>query len=188
MSAIPAFEIGVWNAWIFMAYLWLSMIPFMYIGIKKGAPSAEDSVLSRVAKMFATASKLLLLPVTVYSVFLPMKLGTAWFYAGLPITLIGLVTYTIVLVNWATTPMDSPVSSGPYRYSRHPMYGAMFVFFLGMSIVTASWVLLLFFIIFVVGCVVYVNIEEQSLLGEYGDAYREYMNRTPKWLGIPKSE
>ena len=188
MSATPAFEIGVWNAWIFMAYLLLSFIPFFYIAIKKSVPSVEESGLSRVANMFASSSKLLLLPAMVYSIFLPLKLDTAWFYIGLPITLIGLIAYTIVLVNWATTPLDSSVSRGLYRYSRHPMYVTMFVFFLGLGIATASWVLLLLFAIFVVGCVVYANVEEQSLLQKYGDSYRDYMNRTPRWIGIPKSE
>ena len=187
MSLIPAFKIGLWNAWIFMAYLLLSFIPFVYVAIKKSVPSVEESGLSRVAKVFAGSSKLLLFPAMVYSIFLQMKLGTAWFYVGLPITLIGLIAYTIVLVNWATTPLSNHVSRGLYRYSRHPMYVTMFVFFLGMGIVTASWVLLLLFIVFVVGCVVFVNVEEQSCLQKYGDSYREYMNRTPRWIGLPKS-
>jgi protein-S-isoprenylcysteine O-methyltransferase Ste14 len=187
MSLIPAFEIGIWNAWIFMAYLLLSFIPFVYVAIKKSVPSVEESGLSRVAKVFAGSSKLLLFPAMVYSIFLQMKLGTAWFYVGLPITLIGLIAYTIVLVNWATTPLSNHVSRGLYRYSRHPMYVTMFVFLLGLGIVTASWVLFLLFIVFVVGCVVFVNVEEQSCLDKWGDAYREYMDRTPKWIGIPKS-
>lgn len=186
MTLIPAFEIGVWNAWIFMAYLLLSFIPFVYVAIKKSVPSVEESGLSRVAKIFANSSKLLLFPTMVYSIFLPMKLGTAWFYVGLPITLIGLIGYTIVLVNWATTPLDNQVSRGLYRYSRHPMYVTMFVFLLGLGIVTASWVLLLLFIVFVVGCVVFTNVEEQGCLQKYGDSYRAYMNRTPRWIGIPK--
>ena len=187
MSLIPAFEIGIWNAWIFMAYLLLSFIPFIYIAIKKSVPSVEESGLSKVAKIFASSSKLLLFPAMVYSIFLPMKLGTAWFYVGLPITLIGLIAYTIVLVNWATTPLDNQVSRGLYRYSRHPMYVTMFVFLLGLGIVTASWVLLLLFIVFVVGCVVFVNVEEQGCLQKYGGSYREYINSTPRWIGIPKS-
>jgi protein-S-isoprenylcysteine O-methyltransferase Ste14 len=63
----------------------------------------------------------------------------------------------------------------------------MFVFLLGLGIVTASWVLLLLFIVFVVGCVAFVDVEEQSCLDKWGDAYREYMARTPRWIGIPKS-
>jgi protein-S-isoprenylcysteine O-methyltransferase Ste14 len=187
MSLVPAWEIGLWNAWIFMAYLLLSFILFFYIAIKKSAPSVKETGLSRISMMFATSSKLLLLPAMVYSIFLPLKLGTAWFYVGLPITLIGLVAYTIVLINWAATPVESQVSRGLYRYSRHPMYVTMFVFFLGLGILTASWVMLLFFIVLVVGCVVYANCEEQSCLEKYGDAYREYMARTPRWIGIPKA-
>jgi protein-S-isoprenylcysteine O-methyltransferase Ste14 len=187
VSAIPAFEIGVWNAWIFMAYLLLSFVPFIYIAIKKKVPSIKESGLSGAAKVFAGSSKLLLFPAMVYSVFLPMKLGTLWFFVGLPVTLIGLVAYTVVLVNWATAPRESHVSGGLYRYSRHPMYIAIFVFLLGLSIATASWVLLLLFVVFVVGCVVYAGVEEQSCLESYGDNYRQYMARTPRWIGATRA-
>jgi hypothetical protein len=61
---------------------------------------------------------------------------------------------------------------------------------LGVSIISASWVFLLFTIISGVGATrpYFVKIEEAQCLGHYGDAYREYMNRTPRWIGIPKSE
>jgi protein-S-isoprenylcysteine O-methyltransferase Ste14 len=188
MSLTPAFEIGVWNAWIFMSYLLLSFIPFFYIATKRSSPSVKDTGLSKVAKMFAGSSKILLLPATIYSIFLPMKTGTVWFYAGLPIALMGLLAYTIVLENWATTPVNSEISRGLYRYSRHPMYLSMFVFLLGLGILTASWVMLLFFVIFVVGCAVYTNVEERSCIEKWGDSYRGYMARTPRWLGIPKGD
>lgn len=187
MSLTPAFEIGVWNAWIFMVYLLLSIVPFMYIAIKKDSPSVKETGLPRISMMFATSSKLFLLPAMIYSIFLPLKLDTAWFYVGLPVTLLGLLGYTLVLVHWATTPLNNQISRGLYRYSRHPMYITMFVFLLGLGIITASWVLLLFLIVFVVGCAVYTGVEEQSCLEKYGDAYRTYMKRTPRWLGIPKA-
>jgi protein-S-isoprenylcysteine O-methyltransferase Ste14 len=188
MSSIPAFDIGIWNAWIFMSYLLLSFIPFSYIAIKKSGPSVKEIKPSRIPMMFATSSKILLFPAMIYSIFLPMKLGTAWFYVGLPVTLIGLIAYTIVLINWATTPINSEVSRGLYRYSRHPMYVTMFVFFLGLGILTASWVMLLLFVVLVIGCVVYANAEERSCIEKWGVAYREYISRTPRWIGIPKAE
>ena len=39
-----------------------------------------------------------------------------------------------------------------------------------------------------VGAVYFIKIEEAQCLGHYGGAYREYMDRTPRWIGIPKSE
>jgi len=46
----------------------------------------------------------------------------------------------------------------------------------------------LFPIVIGVGAVYFIKIEEAFTLGHYGKAYREYMNRTPRWIGIPKSE
>jgi protein-S-isoprenylcysteine O-methyltransferase Ste14 len=60
---------------------------------------------------------------------------------------------------------------------------------LGMSIISASWIFLLFTIIFGVGVTrpYFIKIEEAQCLGHYGDSYREYINRTPRWIGIPKA-
>jgi protein-S-isoprenylcysteine O-methyltransferase Ste14 len=33
-----------------------------------------------------------------------------------------------------------------------------------------------------------VAIEERSFLEKLSDDYREYMNRMPRWIGIPKLE
>jgi len=191
MSLIPAFEIGLWNAWIFML---LDVLTFpLFIRIAKGrAPEEEGesqvSAISRTKRITLYSSKIIYIPAFVYSIFLPLKLGTVWFYVGLPITLIGFITGVIVILNWAASPRGEPVTNGLYRYSRHPMYVTSFVFFLGVSIATASWVFLLFTILLIAASFYFAPLEEQSCLEKYGDAYREYMNRTPRYIGIPKSE
>jgi protein-S-isoprenylcysteine O-methyltransferase Ste14 len=67
------------------------------------------------------------------------------------------------------------------------MYVTEVLFLLGVSIISASWVFLVFPIIVGVGAAYFINMEEACTLGHYGKAYREYMNRTPRWIGIPKS-
>jgi len=59
-----------------------------------------------------------------------------------------------------------------------------------VSIISASWFFLLLTIILGVGVTrpYFVKIEEAQCIGHYGAAYLEYMNRTPQWLGIPKSK
>jgi protein-S-isoprenylcysteine O-methyltransferase Ste14 len=32
-----------------------------------------------------------------------------------------------------------------------------------------------------------VLVEERTCLEKYGDTYREYMNRTHRWIGLPKA-
>ena len=192
MSLIPAFELGLWNAWIFIVPALVVTLLSVYVMTKKGAPGgpARVSCKFKATLIVATLSKLIYLPATICSVFLPLKLGTMWFYVGLPITLIGLVGTIIVLVDWVNTPAGEPVTVGIYRYSRHPMYVTMVLLFLGVSVVSASWVFLLFTIITVVGVTrpYFVMIEEAQCIGHYGEAYLEYKNRTPRWLGIPKSK
>ena len=121
-----------------------------------------------------------------YSVFLPLKLGTTWFYIGLPICLLGLIMYTIVTVNFATTPLDEPVTKGLYRYSRNPQYLTEFLMFIGVGIASASWLFLLFSTVYEISLLSFASSEERLCLKKYGDVYREYMNRTPRYLGIPK--
>ena len=119
--------------------------------------------------------------------FLPLHLGTLWFYIGLPIALVGVVTYIMVVVTWATTPIDKePLTKGLYRYSRHPMYITQLMMFIGVSVASASWLFLLFSIIYTALSFVFAIPEERYCLNKYGDAYRRYMNRTPRWIGMPK--
>jgi len=189
MSLIPEFELGLWNAWIFMVPSLLSTLFALHLLKEKGAP-AESMRLSKTKLIFFLFSKFIYFAAVAYSVFLPLKLGTIWFYAGLPITLIGLVGTIIVFVDWANTPAGEPVTRGIYRYSRHPMYVMEVFLFMGVSIISASWVFLLLTIILVVGVTrpYSIKIEEAQCIGHYGAAYLEYMNRTPRWLGIPKSK
>jgi protein-S-isoprenylcysteine O-methyltransferase Ste14 len=187
MSLIPAFEIGVWNAWILTVYQVLA-IPFLfYIAGKRGATHDEELDLSNKQRVIPGFTKLLVFLVLIYSIFLPLKLVTIWFYIGLPVTLLGLVTGAIALVNWATTPPNEPITRGLYHYSRHPMYLSDFLFFMGLGIATASWILLLFSILWLATGFILANPEELDCLKKYGDSYRQYMNRTPRWIGIPKS-
>jgi protein-S-isoprenylcysteine O-methyltransferase Ste14 len=189
MLLIPAFQIGVWNAWIFMLVDALTLPVFLRIVKNRQSPSSEKAMagMSRAEKIILYASKVLYVPALIYSIFLPLKLGTIWFYIGLPITLIGLIAGVMVLVNWATTPPDEPVTRGLYRYSRHPMYVAAFVMYVGLGIACASWVFLLFAVVITVVSFVYADAEEQLTLEMYGDSYHEYMDRTPRCIGIPKS-
>jgi len=82
--------------------------------------------------------------------------------------------------------MNEPVSGGAYRYSRHPIYTALVLIFLGVSMASASWVFLLLTVLMAVLVSLSVADEERYCVEKYGDSYREYMDRTPRWIGIPK--
>jgi len=186
MAAIPVFEIGIWNAWIFMPYLFLLII--FADKFKKGEDpgKVEIDALSKTGKRIFNVSFQVLFIAIVYSIFLPLKLNTIWFYTGLPIALIGLATLTIVMVNYTTTPWEKPITKGLYHYSRNPMYITTALFLLGVGIASASWLFLLLSIVFITLTTFRAINEENYCLMKYGDAYGKYMKRTPRWIGIPK--
>jgi protein-S-isoprenylcysteine O-methyltransferase Ste14 len=143
MSPIPAFEIGVWNAWIFMLYNFLPM-PFLLLMHRPGEPVPP----SDNEKKLRPLAWIVWILAFIYSVFLPLKLGTIWFYIGLPIALVGLIMFTMVMVTFFATPVNvKPLTTGLYRHSRHPMYVTQTLMFIGVSIACASWLFLLFTII-----------------------------------------
>jgi len=189
VSLIPAFEIGVWNAWIFMLYILAhtTLLSLLFKNASKKIGSPSKLPYTESENRINVFRHVILVLAFIYSVFLPLRLVTAWFYIGLPVYLVGLIMYAIVMVNFATTPPDEPVIKGLYRYSRHPQYLTQSLMFIGIGIASASWVFLLFQIITMILINILAIPEERFCLDKYGDAYREYLNRTPRWVGVPRS-
>ena len=192
MSFIPAFEIGVWNTWIFMvAWVLFHMIPldwpiFRYnlkAMMKKGSASPPYT---RNEKILNNLGTLIWFALLIYSIFLPLPLGTPLLHAGIALFVVGLVIFEIAGIPWAKTAIDRPITTGLYRYSRHPIYIGVFLQYLGIGIASASGLFLLLIIIQITLSVPTVPAEERFCLNKYGEAYREYMERTPRWIGVPK--
>jgi protein-S-isoprenylcysteine O-methyltransferase Ste14 len=187
VSLIPAFELGLWNAWIFI----LPMIIISILGSKiLGKRGAEE--VSSLTKRVKTANSLyflILVLLYAYSIFLPLELNTVWFYAGVLIYLLGVLVVILSLLSFHTTPADKLVTKGVYRISRNPGYVGDFLVNTSVGIACLSWVFLLVAIAFFLLLRYYVVVvEEPFLIEKYGDTYKEYMNRTPRWIGIPKSK
>jgi protein-S-isoprenylcysteine O-methyltransferase Ste14 len=194
MSLIPAFEIGVWNAWIFiLAGLFFHITPPMLAARfnenlnKKFSEAPKDIYLNRNERILNYFSLAFLLLLFIYTIFLPLRLGTSWFYSGLAIFLMTQIVYMTTILPWPNTPINEPVTTGIYRYSRHPIYLALLFQLISIGIATASWLFLLLTLIFLILFNNSVIPEERGCLEKYGDNYREYMKRTPRWIGIPKS-
>jgi protein-S-isoprenylcysteine O-methyltransferase Ste14 len=190
MSLIPAFEIGVWNAWIFMLYYILT-IPIMRLiskdALDKSDVAAPKHLYTKAENITVSFYQNSFILIFLYSIFLPLKPGTVWFYAGLPICLVGLILLTISFFNFATAPLGEPLTKGLYRYSRHPVYLSQVLMFIGVGIASASWIFLLLTTLRTISSFMLMPSEERFCLDKYGDAYRRYMEKTPRWIGIPKA-
>jgi len=173
--------------------LYLPLHPLIMTVVDKAVGTGEilkkmgDVPYEKGEKRVSVIYMVVLLVLLAYSVFLPLKLGTVWFYAGFTTYLVGLVMFLTAIVNIATTPLGQPFTQGMYHYSRHPMFFSGPITFVGVSVASASWIFLLLSVVIIVLQTSLAIAEERGCLETYGDEYQEYLKRTPRWIGIPKS-
>ena len=74
------------------------------------------------------------------------------------------------------------VTTGPYRYVRHPFYLAFVMAVLGGSMVASNWFLFLAGMVPFGFLVARTRIEEQKLVERFGDEYRQYQERTGQFF------
>ena len=189
MSLIPEFELGLWNAWILIlsyGLMYLVLGGLVRLMGLKGASRPTTPPLNKREKKLDYLSASTFLASIIYSFFLPLKLGTAWLYLGLIVFLFGMIFTIVAGISFVNAPLDRPATKGLYRISRNPIYLGTNLIFTGIGIASASWLILLMIAISIVLQDILIGAEERWCLEKYGDAYREYMKRTPKWIGIPK--
>lgn len=96
----------------------------------------------------------------------------------------------ILLGAWAvraagTTDVEDPselVTSGPFAYSRNPMYVAWTAIYVGVAfLVNSVWLFLLFPIVIVMTHLT-IRREERSLERTFGDRYRDYKNDVRRYF------
>jgi len=120
---------------------------------------------------------------------LPLPLWLRW--TGVGLALLGFVllqwAQNTLGKNWSDTPRmiraQSLVTSGPYRFIRHPIYTA-FLLILGSTLfISSNWFAGLAWIgMTVLEVASRVHFEESLLLEYFGEQYREYMKTTGRLL------
>jgi protein-S-isoprenylcysteine O-methyltransferase Ste14 len=185
---MPEFQIGWLNGWWYPAVFGLINLVLIaaYGPWTFGKRLVRLPVFaSRMEKILSLASVFLFgRGMMIYSVFVTIKWGTPWFIIGTALFLVGLTIYTCALVNFAVTPSDRPVVKGVYRYSRHPIQLLGIVMWIGVGIAVTSWVILIACVIQLFLSRPFLLAQERFCLDTYGESYREYMQKTPRYFAL----
>ena len=108
------------------------------------------------------------------------------FVVGAPLVVLGglLAGWGILSVGWKNTSglRGGFVSSGPYRFTRNPQYLGDIACFVGVSVIANSLLLWVTHLLMVLAFVIAPLAEEPWLEEQYGNAYREYRRRVPRFL------
>jgi protein-S-isoprenylcysteine O-methyltransferase Ste14 len=78
----------------------------------------------------------------------------------------------------ATRKEHKLVTSGPYRWVRHPLYTVGSSMFVAFGMMADSWFIALLGILAFIAMAIRTPKEEANLIEKFGDEYREYMKRT----------
>ena len=119
---------------------------------------------------------------------MPLPIWLRWVGAGtLPVF--------VLLISWVfrslgknltdtvvTRAEHTLVTTGPYRWVRHPFYSAAFLFFVAASLVSANWYLAVAVGLAGVLLAIRTRTEEAKLIERFGDEYLAYMHRTGRFV------
>lgn len=82
----------------------------------------------------------------------------------------------------ATRTEHKLVTSGPYRWVRHPLYTIGCSLFVIFGMIADNWFIALLGILAFIAMAIRTPREEANLIAKFGDEYREYMKRTGRFL------
>jgi protein-S-isoprenylcysteine O-methyltransferase Ste14 len=79
------------------------------------------------------------------------------------------------------------VTSGPYRWVRHPLYTVGSSLFIAFGMMADNWFIAALGVFAFIAMAIRTPKEEANLIEKFGDEYREYMKRTGRFLPRLKS-
>jgi protein-S-isoprenylcysteine O-methyltransferase Ste14 len=121
--------------------------------------------------------------------FLPADLPAGWLGAMVIVLALALVAWAIVTITRAGSnvptnlPTNTIVESGPYRFTRNPIYLGMSLGLIGLAILFDNLWLLMMLVLFVLVIRYGVVAREEAYLeSKFGNVYRGYRSRVRRWL------
>jgi protein-S-isoprenylcysteine O-methyltransferase Ste14 len=117
--------------------------------------------------------------------------GLATWVLGIPVAIVSLALFLLSVREFShhgtpvrgTEPVTAIVATGPYRFSRNPIYLSFVQLQLGIALTANSvWILLM-----VIPTVLYLSFgvidrEESYLARKFGDEYRHYRQSVRRWI------
>jgi len=118
----------------------------------------------------------------------PIPSWTRWLGTIIAFSGMGLEFSTQIYLgrNYSTTLHISEeqtlVTTGPYRYIRHPMYTALIAVGIGLGLLSTSWYFLLPFLVTGIVIAFRIRREEEAMISKFGDEYIQYAQRTGRFF------
>jgi protein-S-isoprenylcysteine O-methyltransferase Ste14 len=183
MQLFPSLHLGWLNGWVFLPFLYLSTEGLAKMLPKDISPRLFDH--SAWTRRDETIALLAGIPTLAYFALLtltPLNKAPGLLAIGVAIFIVGSAACAHSIWMFARTPAGQPVTRGLYRISRNPQTVGMFVGNVGACIAIGSWIALAVVLVWKVFLHLRVLAEERTCLAKYGDSYRQFVARVPRYL------
>ena len=77
---------------------------------------------------------------------------------------------------------DEIITSGPFRYIRHPIYVSIYTLSIGLGLIFFTWIWFLVLIVFIPLWWLECKSEEKEMKERYGEEYVAYQERTDMFI------
>ena len=187
---------------LFRVILLAGFVIFMPIGIYHRLRSRTGEKLDRRQEGLFILVTLRLIGIAAMLGLIAYLIDPAWMaWAAVPLpvwlrwTGVGLALIAGLLLVWmfrtlgrnltdtvVTRREHTLVTTGPYRWVRHPLYTSAALLVVANSLATANWFYLATGFVVILLLVIRTRKEEENLIARFGDDYRKYMQRTGRFL------
>ena len=135
-------------------------------------------------RAFTRVGKALAVAVFVLVALTPLRPDASHFWLGSAVFALGLIGMVVALLDFRRAPADQPATKGLYGVSRNPQWVALMLVFLGACIAVGSWTALTLLALAAVSLHFRILAEERSCLARYGESYRAFMQRVPRYFWL----
>jgi protein-S-isoprenylcysteine O-methyltransferase Ste14 len=191
---LPAGTLNYWQAWVFIGMFTVAtIVPSTYIGRTnpaalqrrlRGGPRAEARTVQKIVIVGAFLGLFAMVAFSAYDHRMGWSQPPAWVcLLGDVLVVVGLITAFLVVIQngyaAATVTVETGqtlVSTGVYKFVRHPMYVGNVIMMVGIPLALGSYWGLLFVLPGVV-VLLFRILDEEKLLTQQLAGYREYTQR-----------
>lgn len=178
------FEINftIKSAWILsLVFFGVSYVPMIFGG--KGAKRLVNfSWMNKYGKQLSFFIMILFIFMLIAPVFMEITNKPVFLILGFTFFTIGCILILISYLNYFTTPLEQLITKGMYSISRNPIYVFSSIAFIGIAILSESFLFGLLLILYFIIQHPVIKEEERFCEDNFGEEYQRYKKRTRRYL------
>lgn len=132
-------------------------------------------IISLLFHFYYPISKIILFPYTI----------SGWIFILTGVIMVSILNSILIKNKTSIKPFESPntlIVSGPYKYTRNPVYLGMILMVVGVELLLGSLIVFIFPVIFMFVLNKIIDGEEKILEKIFGEEYLKYKNKVGRWV------